>query len=106
MYRLIKLNFDLMTSFSILPVQLFSVAGVLVSLVSLAFVVFLLIRRLLIGPEAEGLFTLFAIAFFLIGISLFGLGLLGEYIGRIYEEVRKRPRYLISAILERPEDPH
>ena len=105
-YRLIKLNFDLMTSFSILPVQLFSVAGVLVSLVSLAFVVFLLIRRLLIGPEAEGLFTLFAIAFFLIGISLFGLGLLGEYIGRIYEEVRKRPRYLISAILERPEDPH
>jgi undecaprenyl-phosphate 4-deoxy-4-formamido-L-arabinose transferase len=105
LYRLIKLNFDLMTSFSILPVQLFTVAGIGVSVLSLAFVVFLLIRRLTIGPEAEGLFTLFAIAFFLIGICLFGLGLLGEYIGRIYEEVRRRPRYLVSAVLEQPEDP-
>ena len=104
LFRLIKLNFDLMTSFSILPVQLFSMAGVAVSLVSLAFVVFLAIRRLMIGPEAEGLFTLFAIAFFLIGLCLFGLGLLGEYIGRIYEEVRPRPRYLVSAVLERRED--
>ena len=64
------------------------------------FVVFLVIRRLIVGPEAEGLFTLFAIAFFLIGITLFGIGLLGEYVGRIYQEVRHRPRYLIQAILE------
>ena len=62
--------------------------------------VFLLVRRLIIGPEAEGLFTLFAIAFFLIGITLFGIGLLGEYVGRIYQQVRHRPRYLVEAILE------
>jgi len=67
------------------------------------FVVYLAIRRVLVGPEAEGLFTLFGIAFFLIGLTLFGVGLLGEYIGRIYQQVRHRPRYFIEAILERHE---
>jgi undecaprenyl-phosphate 4-deoxy-4-formamido-L-arabinose transferase len=66
-------------------------------------VVFLAIRRLVVGPEAEGLFTLFGIAFFLIGITLFGIGLLGEYVGRIYEQVRSRPRYMIEGILENPD---
>ena len=60
-------------------------------------------RRLILGPEEGGLFTLFAIVFFLLGIALFGIGLLGEYIGRIYHEVRQRPRYLIAAILENEE---
>src|SRR5438309_267912 len=59
------------------------------------------IRRVVVGPEAEGVFTLFGIAFFLIGITLFGIGLLGEYVGRIYEQVRQRPRYLVQAVLER-----
>jgi undecaprenyl-phosphate 4-deoxy-4-formamido-L-arabinose transferase len=53
----------------------------------------------MIGPEVEGLFTLFAIAFFLIGILLFGIGMLGEYIGRIYVQVRQRPRFLIGTVL-------
>jgi len=100
LYSLIRLNFDLMTGFSLVPLQLFSFTGIVVSLLSALFVVFLVIRRLVIGPEAEGMFTLFAIAFFLIGITLFGIGLLGEYVGRIYQEVRHRPRYLIQAILE------
>jgi len=99
-YSLIRLNFDLMTGFSLVPLQMFSLVGIGVSLFSALFVVFLVIRRLIVGPEAEGLFTLFAIAFFLIGITLFGIGLLGEYVGRIYQEVRHRPRYLIQAILE------
>jgi undecaprenyl-phosphate 4-deoxy-4-formamido-L-arabinose transferase len=99
-YKLIRLNFDLVTGFSVVPLQTFSLAGIAISLVSLLFVVFLAIRRLVVGPEAEGLFTLFGIAFFLIGIALFGIGLLGEYIGRIYEQVRERPRYLIQAVLE------
>ena len=60
------------------------------------FVVFLFIRRLIIGPEVQGVFTLFAILFFLVGISLMGLGILGEYIGRIYDEVRARPLYIIN----------
>ena len=56
---------------------------------------------MIIGPEAEGLFTLFALVFFMIGITLFGIGLLGEYVGRIYQQVRHRPRYLVEAVLEK-----
>src|SRR5512147_623765 len=100
MYSLIRLNFDLMTSFSLVPLQMFSMLGMLISMFSGLFFVFLVVRRLIIGPEAEGLFTLFALMFFLIGIALFGIGLLGEYIGRIYQQVRHRPRYLIEAVLE------
>ena len=102
LYSLIRLNFDLMTGFSIMPLQIFSMIGIAVSILSALFVVLLVARRLILGPEAEGLFTLFAIAFFLIGIALFGIGLLGEYVGRIYQEVRHRPRYLIQAVLEKP----
>ena len=102
LYKLIQLNFDLMTGFSTAPLQVFSLIGIVISLLSITFVVFLAIRRLVVGPEAEGLFTLFGIAFFLIGITLFGIGLLGEYVGRIYEQVRSRPRYMIEGILENP----
>jgi undecaprenyl-phosphate 4-deoxy-4-formamido-L-arabinose transferase len=100
LYSLIRLNFDLMTGFSMVPLQMFSLVGIAVSILSALFVVYLLIRRLIVGPEAEGLFTLFAIAFFLIGITLFGIGLLGEYVGRVYQQVRHRPRYLVQAVLE------
>lgn len=71
-----------------------------VSILSALLVVYLFIRRLIVGPEAEGLFTLFGIVFFLIGVALFGIGLLGEYVGRIYAQVRERPRYIVEAILE------
>lgn len=104
LYRLIRLNFDLVTGFSVVPLQLFSMAGIVISLLSALFVVALLIRRIVVGPEAEGVFSLFAIVFLLIGIALFGIGLLGEYIGRIYLQVRHRPRYLIDAIVERASD--
>jgi undecaprenyl-phosphate 4-deoxy-4-formamido-L-arabinose transferase len=104
LYKLIQLNFDLMTGFSTAPLQVFSFAGIFISMMSLLFVAYLAYRRLVIGPEAEGLFTLFGIAFFLIGITLFGIGLLGEYVGRIYEQVRARPRYMIEGILERRHD--
>jgi undecaprenyl-phosphate 4-deoxy-4-formamido-L-arabinose transferase len=103
LYALVRLNFDLVTGFSAMPLQLFSFSGILIAVVSLGFVVLLAVRRLLVGPEAEGVFTLFGIAFFLIGITLFGIGLLGEYVGRIYEQVRQRPRYVVQAILERRE---
>lgn len=101
LYKLVRLNFDLMTAFSIVPLQMFSLAGIAVSLLSAAFFVFLVVRRLIVGPEVEGLFTLFAILFFLIGIALFGIGLLGEYVGRIYHQVRTRPRYVIQAVWEK-----
>jgi undecaprenyl-phosphate 4-deoxy-4-formamido-L-arabinose transferase len=99
-YKLVRLNFDLMTAFSVVPLQLFSMLGMVVSLVSAVLVVILAARRLIIGPEEGGLFTLFGLAFFFIGIALFGIGMLGEYIGRIYQEVRQRPRYVIAAILD------
>lgn len=104
LYQLIRLNFDLVTGFSVVPLQMFSLAGIALSLASAGFVVFLAIRRLIVGPEAEGLFTLFGLNFLLIGILLFGIGLLGEYIGRIYQQVRERPRFTIQAILERYEE--
>lgn len=104
-YSLIRLNFDLMTGFSIMPLQWFSMLGMMLSLLSGGLVSLLLIRRFIFGAEAEGLFTLFAIAFFLMGVILFGIGLLGEYVGRIYQQVRGRPRYVVQAILEQSDTP-
>jgi len=101
LYSLIRLNFDLVTGFSVVPLQWFSMLGMAVSVGAAALVVLLVARRVFIGPEEGGLFTLFAIAFLLIGLALFGIGLIGEYVGRVYQEVRSRPRYVISAILER-----
>ncbi len=102
LYSLIRLNFDLVTGFSVVPLQLFSMVGMAVSAFSALLVVYLFVRRLLVGPEAEGLFTLFGLVFFFIGLALFGIGLLGEYVGRIYAQVRERPRYLVEAVLETP----
>lgn len=98
--KLIRLNFDLMTGFSLVPLQIFSASGVLLAFVSAVLFVLLAVRRIVLGPEAEGLFTLFALVFFLLGIILFGIGLLGEYVGRIYVQVRERPRFLIATVLE------
>ena len=95
LYRLIRLNFDLMTGFSVVPLQLFALFGIITSLLSLAFGLFLLVRRFIVGAEVEGVFTLFAILFFFIGIIIMGIGIVGEYVGRIYQEVRKRPRFVI-----------
>jgi undecaprenyl-phosphate 4-deoxy-4-formamido-L-arabinose transferase len=100
LYKLIRYNFDLVTGFSLFPLQVFTMIGMLISFLSFCFVVFLILRRLIVGPEVEGVFTLFAIMFFLLGIVLLGLGVVGEYIGRIYQEVRKRPRFVIKDILE------
>jgi undecaprenyl-phosphate 4-deoxy-4-formamido-L-arabinose transferase len=100
LYSLIRLNFDLITGFSVVPLQLFSMIGMAVSSIAAVLMIILLVRRFTVGPEAEGLFTLFAVMFFFIGLALFGIGLLGEYVGRIYAQVRERPRYIIEAVLE------
>lgn len=99
-YSLVRLNFDLITGFSVVPLQLFSMVGMGMSFLSALLVVVLFVRRLIIGSEAEGLFTLFGLVFFFIGLALFGIGLLGEYVGRIYAQVRERPRYIVEAVLE------
>ena len=104
LYRLIRLNFDLVTGFSLVPLQLFSMFGMLVSVGALATYLVVIIQRLVLAGWREGFATLWdrdILAFFLIGMLLFGLGLVGEYVGRIYQQVRARPRYTIQAVLER-----
>jgi len=105
LYRLIRLNFDLVTGFSIVPLQVFSLLGMLVAALSVLVYIGVIIQRwIAAGSLRDGLYALWdrdILQFFLIGIVLFGLGLLGEYVGRIYQQVRSRPRYLIQAILER-----
>jgi undecaprenyl-phosphate 4-deoxy-4-formamido-L-arabinose transferase len=101
LYQLIRLNFDLVTGFSVMPLQIFSILGMLLAMAAGSLFIYLLIRRFVLGAEVEGVFTLFALTFFLIGVMLFGLGLLGEYIGRIYQQVRERPRYVVQTVLEK-----
>ncbi len=103
--RLIRLNFDLMTGFSLFPIQAISAFGLVTAIGGVSFSVFLFIRRLIIGPEAEGLFTLFAILFAFIGVMILALGIIGEYVGRIYNEVRKRPRFVVRKIYSKAEYP-
>lgn len=101
LYKLVRLNFDLMTGFSVVPLQLFTIVGMLVTAGSLGLVAIILGRRIFIGSEADGVFTLFAFLYFLAGVMIMGIGLLGEYVGRIYQEVRKRPRFQIRAVHEK-----
>ena len=100
LYSLIRLNFDLMTGFSVVPLQVFSMLGMALSFASALLVAVLLLRRFVLGAEAEGAFTLFAVMFFLMGVILFGIGLVGEYVGRILQQVRARPRYVVRAVLQ------
>jgi undecaprenyl-phosphate 4-deoxy-4-formamido-L-arabinose transferase len=100
LYALIRLNFDLVTGFSVVPLQMLSFVGILTSAASAALFFVIMIRRFILGAEVQGVFTLFAINFFMMGIILFAVGLLGEYIGRIYQQVRGRPRYLVQTLLE------
>ncbi len=99
-FRLLRLNFDLLTGFSLLPIQAVSLAGIGIAVLGVGFGLFLGVRRLLVGPEVEGVFTLFAILFFFVGLQILALGLIGEYVARIYQEVRRRPRYVIAEFLE------
>jgi undecaprenyl-phosphate 4-deoxy-4-formamido-L-arabinose transferase len=104
LYSLIRLNFDLVTGFSVVPLQAFSFFGILISIGSVALYFVVMVRRILAGAPVDTLRTFWdrdILQFFLTGLVLFGLGLVGEYVGRIYQQVRQRPRYLIQAVLER-----
>jgi undecaprenyl-phosphate 4-deoxy-4-formamido-L-arabinose transferase len=103
LYKLVRLNFDLVTGFSVVPLQLFSLFGMFVAVVSLVTYVVVIAKRIALG-EGDGLWVIWdrdILQFFLTGVVLFGLGLIGEYVGRIYQQVRERPRYLIQALLEK-----
>jgi undecaprenyl-phosphate 4-deoxy-4-formamido-L-arabinose transferase len=100
LWKLINLQFDLLTSMTTFPLRALSVIGVILSGFGFGLGIFILIMRLLYGPEwaVGGVFTLFALLFIFIGMQFLGMGLLGEYIGRIYYDVRGRPRYVISHV--------
>jgi undecaprenyl-phosphate 4-deoxy-4-formamido-L-arabinose transferase len=107
MYRLIRLNFDIVTGFSLVPLQLFSVVGMIVAITSVILYAVVIVERAVVGGLLEGIKAFWdrdILAFFLIGCIMFGVGLLGEYVGRIYQQVRDRPRYVIRAVLERDAD--
>jgi undecaprenyl-phosphate 4-deoxy-4-formamido-L-arabinose transferase len=107
LYKLIRLNFDLITGFSLVPLQIFSMFGMLVSIGALLTYLVVIVNRLILSGWREGMATLWdrdILAFFLLGMVLFGLGLVGEYVGRIYQQVRERPRFTIQALLEQKHD--
>ena len=99
-YALIRLNFDLITGFSLAPLQVFTMFAGLCSAGSFLLVLVLAYRRLFLGAEAEGIFTLFGIVFFLLSVTMVGIGLIGEYVGRTYQVVRGRQQYHVKEILE------
>jgi len=103
LYKLIRLNFDLITGFSLVPLQLFTMIAMACAGCSFLLVIILALRRLIIGPEEGGTFTLFGILFFLISVTMVGIGLIGEYVGRTYQVVRTRQRYFVREVVERAE---
>ena len=103
LWKLINLQFDLLTSMTTAPLRLLNLLGAAVALLGFLFGLMLLGMRIFFGSvwAAEGVFTLFAILFIFIGAQFFAMGLLGEYIGRIYQDVRARPRYFVRAVVGR-----
>jgi undecaprenyl-phosphate 4-deoxy-4-formamido-L-arabinose transferase len=100
-WKLFRLQFDLMTSFSVLPLRVTMSVGVVMAIASFLVALVLIAGRLIYGHEwaVSGVFTLFALVFFFLGGQLFAIGLLGEYVGRIYQQVRDRPRYVIRQVI-------
>jgi undecaprenyl-phosphate 4-deoxy-4-formamido-L-arabinose transferase len=98
--KLIHLQFDLMTGFSTFFLRLMTLFGASVALFAFALAIYIFVMRLVFGSDwaAFGVFTLFAVLFLMVGFLFMCLGILGEYIGRIYTEVRNRPRYVVKAI--------
>ena len=98
--KLVMLHFDLLTSMTTFPLRLLSIVGGMISSAGIGFGLFLLLMRIYYGAEwaAEGVFTLFAILFIFVGAQFIAMGLLGEYIGRVYHDVRARPRYFVQRV--------
>jgi undecaprenyl-phosphate 4-deoxy-4-formamido-L-arabinose transferase len=102
--KLVNLMFDLVTTMSTAPLRLLSLFGVAMAMTGFAFGVLLLVLRLAHGPEwaAQGVFVLFAVLFIFTGAQFVGLGLLGEYLGRVYHGVRAHPRFFVEQIVRPP----
>jgi undecaprenyl-phosphate 4-deoxy-4-formamido-L-arabinose transferase len=101
--RLVKLNFDLITGFSTRPLQIFSAIGMIVAISAVVLYFAVLVSHIVRFGFVFAMMNAWdrdVAEFFLMGVAVFGIGLMGEYIGRIYEQVRGRPRYMVQAVLE------
>jgi undecaprenyl-phosphate 4-deoxy-4-formamido-L-arabinose transferase len=101
LWKLVSLQYDLLTCMSTFPLRLLSFIGSLIALSGFSFGVLLFVLRVVYGAAwaGEGIFSLFAVLFIFVGAQFVGLGLLGEYIGRIYHDVRGRPRYFVQQVI-------
>lgn len=94
-WKLWNFALDGITSFSFLPLKVWSYIGLIISLISLFYASFLIIRTLVLGIDVPGYASLMAAVLFLGGVQLITLGIIGEYLGRVYEEVKDRPLYFV-----------
>ena len=94
--KLINLAIDGITSFTTAPLRISSVLGILVSLAAFVYIVYLVIRTILHGTDLAGYPSMMAVILFLGGVQLLSLGIIGEYIGRIFNESKQRPLYFIE----------
>ena len=95
--RLIRYALDGVFSFSYLPLRLLTISGIFVALLGFAVGTFFIVRRLLgIEVAQTGFTTLVTLVLFLGGIQLVGIGVLGEYLGRVYDEVKQRPNFIVK----------
>lgn len=95
-FRLVELALTGITSFSDLPLRVWSIIGAIVSLLAFIYGSFILLKTLILGIDLPGFATLVVAILFLGGIQLLSIGILGEYIGRIFTEVKQRPSYIIA----------
>jgi glycosyltransferase involved in cell wall biosynthesis len=94
-WRLWNFALEGITSFSQVPLRIASYLGLAVAILSLGYAVFLIIRTLVVGNQVSGYPSLMVAILFIGGVQLIALGVIGEYIGRIYEETKQRPTYII-----------
>lgn len=94
--KLINLAVDGITSFTTAPLRISTVVGVVVSAIAFIFIIFLVVRTLFFGSDAAGYPSTMAVILFLGGLQLLSIGIIGEYVGRIFNETKQRPLYLIE----------
>jgi len=102
-YKLVRLNFDLITGFTLVPLQIFTLFSMACASGSLLLVLILAFMRIFLKDDTNGVFTLFGILFFLVSVCMVGIGLIGEYVGRAYQCVQQRPRFVVREVLEEKE---
>jgi glycosyltransferase involved in cell wall biosynthesis len=101
-FKLFNFAIDALTSFSILPLRIASVLGGTISVLGIAYAFYLVVRTMAFGIDVPGYASIMVAVLFLGGMQMMGLGIVGEYVGRLYLEAKKRPIYLVAGVYEAP----